>query len=580
MCGIYGITTKDENFIHQFIKICKHRGPDGEGVWSNNNITLGHNLLAITDSPTHSKQPWITPRGNVLIYNGEIFNYYELLEKYKNFIPTTTCDTELLAWGLDTHGISFIDLLDSMHGFAYYDRQNKKLILSRDHAGIKPVYYAETHEGLVFGSEIKGMLDRVPNSRRVDEMALSCYSATGVNVTRHSFFNNIKKLMCGETVTYHIEQKKLEQVKRILPIPNANQGVDFEEFRYMTNKTVKMCSIGKREIGVFLSGGLDSTVVAYELNKIHPPAKTFTNMMVPLPSADEDFNSDHKCALELAQRDNFNHTIIDITPEIYINNWDTSIYFIEEPTYNPSLAMYSYTNKFLSDKGIVVTMAGDMGDEVLGGYPAYWKIKKQMWEEPNSLNSWEKIITRYLNRLKRPPTLPNVRYNQDEIVEELVNTTFPKSIYNASDPVTSYMMLDITGLCPEDYFRRNDKFGMAVGMEGRFPLATKMFIQYCMNISSKHKIGIGKDDTKLLPKKAYKGILPNSIITKKKTGWTVPAREWAKQNMDGKLVSNAYKRSQERKDSHNIHGLDIQSKALIPAWMVKDWATKYQLIKE
>jgi asparagine synthetase B (glutamine-hydrolysing) len=121
---------------------------------------------------------------------------------------------------------------------------------------------------------------------------------------------------------------------------------------------------------------------------------------------------------------------------------------------------------------------------------------------------------------------------------------------------------------------------MAVGMEGRFPLATKMFIQYCMNISSKHKIGIGKDDTKLLPKKAYKGILPNSIITKKKTGWTVPAREWAKQNMDGKLVSNAYKRSQERKDSHNIHGLDIQSKALIPAWMVKDWATKYQLIKE
>ena len=576
MCGIYGITTKDENFIRQYINICKHRGPDGEGIWSDDHVTLGHNLLAITENPAESKQPWITPRGNVLIYNGEIFNYYELLEKFKNdFTPKTTCDTELLAWGLDTHNISFIDLLDSMHGFAYYDRQNKKLILSRDHAGIKPVYYAEIPEGLVFGSEIKGMLDRVPNSRKVDEMALSCYSATGVNVTRHSFFNNIKKLMCGETVTYHIEQKKLEQVKRILPIPNASEKFDPEEFRDMMRRTVKMCSIGKRQIGVFLSGGLDSTTVAYDLNKITPGIKTFTNMMEPHitgPGTDgEDYNSDHKCALELAQRDNFNHTIVKITPEIYINTWDTSIYFMEEPTYNANLSMYCYTNKFMSDRGIVVTMAGDMGDEVLGGYPAYWKVRKQSRKYPKSLNSWERIINRYLNRLKVPPALPNMRYNKNDIIEELVKTTFPNKLYNGKDVVTSYMMLDITGLCPEDYFRRNDKFGMAVGMEGRFPLATKMFMQYCMNIRSYYKIGPTKHDTKLLSKRAYKEILPNSIITKKKTGWTVPAREWARANKDKSLITNAYRKSTKKGGF---------SKASVPAWMFKDWMKKYQLVKE
>jgi asparagine synthase (glutamine-hydrolysing) len=507
------------------------------------------------------------------VYNGEIFNYYELLEKFKNdFTPKTTCDTELLAWGLDTHNISFIDLLDSMHGFAYYDRQNKKLILSRDHAGIKPVYYAETHEGLVFGSEIKGMLDRVPNSRKIDEMALSCYSATGINVTRHSFFNNIKKLMCGETVTYHIEQKKLEQVKRILTIPNANQKINYKEFREKVQKTVKMCSIGKREIGVFLSGGIDSTMIAYELNKIKPRARTFTNKMEPhMDVGNEDYNSDHKCALKLAKQYNFNHTIVKITPEIYIDNWDTSIYMMEEPTYNPSLSMYSYTNKVLSDKGIVVTMAGDMGDEILGGYPAYWKVRKQVQLYKKSLNSWEKIIDKYLNRLKRPPALPDMRYSQREIIEELINTTFPKSIYNASDPVTSYMMLDVTGLCPEDYFRRNDKFGMAVGMEGRFPLATKMFMQYCMNIRSQYKIGFAKNDTKLLSKKAYRGKLPNSIIFKTKTGWTVPAREWANHNVDKSLITNAYRKSQ---------GKGGLSKDSVPAWMLKDWMKKYQLVKE
>jgi asparagine synthase (glutamine-hydrolysing) len=322
-----------------------------------------------------------------------------------------------------------------MHGFAYYDRQNKKLILSRDHAGIKPVYYAETSEGLVFGSEIKGMLDRVPGSRKIDEMALSCYSATGVNVTRHSFFNNIKKLMCGETVTYHIEQKKLEQVKRILSIPNASQGVDLEEFRYMTNKTVKMCSIGKREIGVFLSGGLDSTMIAYELNKIQPPAKTFTNMMNPGTIIDEeDYNSDHRCAKELALKEKFDHTIIEITPKIFVDNWNSSIYLIEEPTYNQNLSMYRYTNKFLSDKGIIVTMAGDMGDEILGGYPAYFKVKQAFLDNPWDLDSWRKIVNRFIShRIKRPPNLPNMRYDKNDIIEELIKTTFPESLYNPKE---------------------------------------------------------------------------------------------------------------------------------------------------
>ncbi len=98
MCGIYGITAKDEAFIEKYITMCSHRGPDGQGIWSDDSVTLGHNLLAITETNTQSQQPWKTPQGNILIYNGEIFNYFELLDKYPNFVPTTTCDTELLAW--------------------------------------------------------------------------------------------------------------------------------------------------------------------------------------------------------------------------------------------------------------------------------------------------------------------------------------------------------------------------------------------------------------------------------------------------------------------------------------------------
>ena len=159
MCGIYGITANDPGFIENYLQLCKHRGPDGSNIWSTDDVTLGHNLLSIMADPAMSQQPWITPKGNRLVYNGEIFNYEELITKHEYFRNTTGCDTELLAWGLDKYGSNFIDELDSMHGFAYYDIQNKTITLSRDHAGIKPLYYARIDKGLVFASEIKGMLD-------------------------------------------------------------------------------------------------------------------------------------------------------------------------------------------------------------------------------------------------------------------------------------------------------------------------------------------------------------------------------------------------------------------------------------
>ena len=120
MCGIYGITDHDPEFIHRYIQICKHRGPDGEKVWwdPDHKVTLGHNLLSIMANPKLSIQPWKTPKGNTLVYNGEIFNYYELKQKYtgKGFAGITGCDTELLAWGLDEFGLKFLDEIDSMHG--------------------------------------------------------------------------------------------------------------------------------------------------------------------------------------------------------------------------------------------------------------------------------------------------------------------------------------------------------------------------------------------------------------------------------------------------------------------------------
>ena len=398
MCGIYGITAKDPEFIQNFIKVCKHRGPDGERIWWDDTVTLGHNLLSIMANPDLSRQPWKTPKGNILVYNGEIFNYYELKEKYngKGFAGITGCDTELLAWGLDEFGLEFINEIDSMHGFAYYEIDKKQITLSRDHAGIKPVYYAEVSEGLIFGSEIKGMLDKVPDSRKVDKMAMSCLAWTGINATRHTVFSGIKKLVAGETIVYDITNKKIKQTHRVSIKPTSDHNFDSNEFREMARKTVKMCSIGQRTIGVFLSGGLDSSLIAHELNKLNGPARTFTNRMFPNVVTDEDFNSDADAAKNLANEEKYNHTTVNITPENVMESWEDAIYYMEQPMYNQSVAMYCYTNRILHENGIVVTMAGDMGDEILGGYPKYWKMKSAKYLQrqigKDKIESWDDVV--------------------------------------------------------------------------------------------------------------------------------------------------------------------------------------------
>jgi len=278
--------------------------------------------------------------------------------------------------------------------------------------------------------------------------------------------------------------------------------------------------------------------------------------MKPNIIRDEDYNEDADCAKVLALENNFNHTEVTITPKIIKDYWNDSIYFMEQPAYNPSLAMYCYTNKVLHDKGIVVTMAGDMGDEILGGYPKYWKLKRDLPSNDKRPKNWGDIINRWTRRIKRP--ILGAEWNLDShlfldrnTIGEELHKCYPDELWNPEDPVGSYMALDCVTQVPEEFFNRNDKYGMAYGMEGRFPLATKMFMQYCMNIHSNFKIGPDKHETKLLTKIAYKPWLPRKIIRKMKTGWTVPLREWRK----------------------------IHSKAEIPTMIIKDWKKTYKIKK-
>lgn len=214
MCGIYGITENNPSIVRKMIDVCSHRGPDGSNTFNNDYLTLGHNLLSITSNPSDSIQPWISESGNVLVFNGEIFNYKQLLKRFNNqFIPKSSCDTELLSWLLDNYSYEDVisNFIDSMHALAFFNKNKNELVLSRDHVGIKPLYFCLNQKGLIFSSEIKGLIETTDVSKKINRLGLACTCFLGVNVLRETLFSGIHKVLPGETIIYDLEKKILKE---------------------------------------------------------------------------------------------------------------------------------------------------------------------------------------------------------------------------------------------------------------------------------------------------------------------------------------------------------------------------------
>lgn len=575
MCGIYGITENNPHIIREIIKKCSYRGPNSSGVYSSEKITLGHNLLSITSNPNEGKQPWKSINENILIYNGEIFNYDELLTKYRDrFYPKSSCDTELLSWLLDEYSYEEViqNTIDSMHSFVFYNKKKNEIVLSRDHAGIKPLFFSYIKTGIIFSSEIKGLLDYVKNSNKIDRLSLACTSMLGVNVMRQTVFNGINKVLPGETIVYDLTLKKIKKTFRTLIKPTSNNKFTADEFNNITSKVIANSTLGLRKFGLFLSGGIDSSLIAYELSKHIDNLNTFTNKVEPNVIINgEDHNSDASVAKKFADSLNLNHNEIKITPEIIAKEWDNAIWAIEEPRYNWNLPMYYFTNKYLSKKNIIVTMAGDIGDEIFGGYEKYLNMKKMK----NKPKTWRDFLKIWSKKFASPIKL-NIKFNYNDLVDVL-EKVLPEEIWNPDDIANSAMALDCITTVSEDFFSRNDRYGMAFSMEGRFPLASKQYMKYCLSINSDCKFGIN-DTTKLPVRVSYENKLPNYIFDKYKTGWSIPITSWLQTS---NIIKNKYLKTvnaddgiKEILDTQNYSG---NIKRAIITWMIRTWSQQYNM---
>ncbi len=583
MCGIFGITEKNTSVVRDLIDRCSHRGPDGSSIWSNDNLTLGHNLLSITSKPSDGAQPFITNKGNVLTYNGEIFNYNDLLNKFKDkFIPKTSCDTELLGWLLDNYSYQEVicNFIDSMHAFVFFNKSTNEIILSRDHAGIKPLYFSEISKGMVFSSEIKGLIDILPNSRKIDRIGLACTCFLGVNILRQTLFNGIYKVLPGETIIYNLDKKKIRITFRNLVKPNSRQIFNLEEFYDQSTMAINNSALGIRNFGIFLSGGLDSSLIANVLKNKIGSLNSFTTIMDTDTKNIVDYNSDATIAKKFAEEIGLKHNEIKITPQTIVQNWDNSIKYIEEPRYNWCLPMYFYTNSILSKKKSVVTIAGDIGDEIFGGYNKYLKMY-HLKEKPKN---WKDFIGMWMRKF-RAPILLNMKFNFEDL-QSILTQVLPEELWNPEDVPNSAMALDCITTVSEDFFSRNDKFGMAFSMEGRFPLSSKKFMNYCLDIKSSFKFGLDANETKYIIKKTYEDKLPNYILNKPKTGWSAPIMSWLNtdKNLKSKFDNDIAKDdgikdalSEDNYLNNMIIGESLSGKRKIVSWMLRSWSHQYDM---
>ena len=504
MCAIHGIVDVKPDLMMKMVKAAHHRGPDGNSIFKDDYITLGHNLLSIVGTVEDGKQPY-EHENCVLVYNGEIYNYKDLEHNSKN-------DTEALAKGLKNEGWEFLKKCDGMFALAFYNKTTKELILARDTNGTKPLYYGYIKDKLYFSSEIKSLLE-CGFERKICKKALGLYYNQGYVPGYLTMFEGIKKLVPGQVLvndkSYNLLDYKLDVIDN-LDIDHVKREVQLKH-----NYSVQQTLMGRRNIGLFLSGGLDSSSILYEMKELGLKPRTFTSSFATTDPKSL-LNHDSKLAERLCKEWGIENNVLYQTQQDYVDSIEDAFYALEEPRQGKSFPTYYNMNKFISSNDITVTLAGDGGDELFAGYKHH--IKQENWKD--------KLF--WLSAYNTPLKNSELRCSLNDQMNYLNEWLPVKQLQE--DELNNFLYTESLNSLAEDFLVRNDKLGMAFSMEGRFPIINKTLRDYVRALPSELKIDekfseLPKTKHKYLQKKSYEGLLPDYILNHRKTGWRFPTDE-------------------------------------------------------
>ena len=560
MCGYVGFTNtiNDANrIIGEMMDKIKHRGPDSEGKYVDEDIALGFRRLSIIDLNTGSQPIYNEDNSKVLLFNGEIYNFQKIREELiaKGHIFTTKTDSEVLIHGYEEFGEDLLNKLRGMFSFVIWDKNTKELFGARDFFGIKPLYYAKMGDAFMFGSEIKSFLAHPSFVKEMNEDALENYLTFQYSPTTETFFKNVWKLPPAHFFKYkngELTVKRYWEVKF-----DADEKPDMEEWVNRISDTFKNSveahKISDVEVGSFLSSGVDSSYAAAVANV----DKTFTVGF----GTDEKYN-EIGWAKEFSKYIGKENISKVITPEEYWGNIAKIQYHMDEPLADPSaIALYFVCSK--ASEYVKVVLSGEGADEIFGGYnvyrepmaiPAYNAIPKCIRRGIGAVASKlpqkrginflvrrgkdleERFIgNAYMFSEKERKALLKIKTNAPDAAA--ITKPFYDKVKD-KDAVTKMQYLDLHLWMTGDILLKADKMSMANSLELRVPFLDKEVMALAEKIPTRYRVN--DENTKIAMRKAALRATPPQTANKKKLGFPVPIRVWLKEDKYYSIVKDAF----------------------------------------
>lgn len=563
MCGFVGFCDDSKNkkkIIRDMADIIKHRGPDSDGYYVDNNIALGFRRLSIIDLDKGSQPIFNEDKDKVIVFNGEIYNYKEIREelKSKGHKFSTNTDTEVILHGYEEYKEDILNKLRGMFAFVIYDIKEKSLFGARDFYGIKPFYYYYDNDNFLFGSEIKSFLGSPNFKKELNKDMLSQYLTFQCSIGEDTFFKNTYKLLPGYYFIYKDKELEVKKYYEVKLEPNDDKSLDewVSGIREVIDNSVLAHKVSDVEVGSFLSSGVDSSLIA----KLSSVDKTFT------VGYDNKKYSEIDYAKEFSDKINVSNVSKKISKEEYFKEFSNVQYYMDEPLADASAVMLYFLSKTAS-KHVKVCLSGEGADEIFGGYNIY--------HEPYSVSWYNKIpyfVRKCIGILVYPfrnYTGFNFLYRRSKKIEDryignafifepndakkIVNFNygnktykdFTKSYYDKVsdlDVVTKMQYIDFNFWLIYDILLKADKMSMANSLEVRVPYLDRKVIEYASKLPSKYKI-VG-NETKYAFRKVAKEELADKVADKKKLGFPVPIREWLKEDDVYQEVKNMFLESE------------------------------------
>lgn len=552
MCGIAGFSWKDELLIKKMTNSMKHRGPDGEGYYLDESISLGHRRLAIIDLTEKAIQPMPNEDRNIwLVYNGEIYNYIELTQelKLKGHTFRSKSDAEVIIHAYEEYDINCLNKFNGMFSFCIYDKRKKILFLARDRFGIKPLYYWANKNKFIFSSEIKAILfsgfikKQVNNNIVFDYLLFNCYDHLP-----ETFFKDIYRLLPAHYGIYDLNKNEFKIYKWYDLNLNFRYFFSFkkakEKFLELFIDSIKLRLRSDVEVGSCLSGGLDSSSIICILDKFllkenqNINFKTFT---VAFPGRDIDETPFVEYLKSSTDKINFYYikpTILDL-----INDMENLIYYQEEPFGGTSIFAQWEVMKLASLHKMKVLLDGQGGDELLVGYPflyGYYFIELllnfdliKFFKEIFSYKRFQLVDDGLLFPLflvipfKLKPLFWDIYFHhcldKEFIKKYLKDSIIPSLMYKVMDLNKGLYYRIKYGL--PLLLREEDKNSMAFSIETRLPFLDYRIVEFLFSLPPYFKVNNGL--TKFILRESMKDILPEEIrLRRSKFGFSTPMDDW------------------------------------------------------